>query len=51
MVAEWATTDANSSLSQGGAFAEGTQGSHTLRVEIDGKTSNTISFVISNCAQ
>ena len=49
VIAEWATTDANSSLSAGGAFAEGTQGSHTLRVEIDGKASNTISFAISNC--
>jgi hypothetical protein len=49
MVAEWGTTDANGGLSKGGAFAEGTQGSYTLKVESDGKISNTISFVISNC--
>jgi hypothetical protein len=49
VVAEWATTDANSNLRQVGVFAEGTEGNHTLRVEIDSKTSNTISFVISNC--
>jgi uncharacterized repeat protein (TIGR01451 family) len=49
VVAEWTRTDANGSFSLGGAFAEGTQGSYTLRVEIDGKISNTIYFVISNC--
>jgi sugar lactone lactonase YvrE len=50
MVAPWATTDANGSLSQGGTFANGTQGSYTLRVD-DGKVSNTIYFVVSNCGQ
>jgi hypothetical protein len=48
-VADWATIKADGTQSQGGAFAEGTQGSHTLRVEIDGKTSNTVSFAISSC--
>jgi len=48
VVAPWATTDANGSLSLEGTFAEGTQGSYTLRVD-DGKTSNTIYFVISDC--
>jgi hypothetical protein len=38
----------NGSLSLEGTFAEGTQGSYTLRVD-DGKTSNTIYFVISDC--
>jgi uncharacterized repeat protein (TIGR01451 family) len=49
VVADWVTTDANGSFSAGGMFAEGTQGSYTLRVGIDGKISNTIYFVISNC--
>jgi hypothetical protein len=48
-IAKWATTDANGSLSQDGAFAGGTQGSYTLMVQTGGKMSNTISFVVSNC--
>ena len=50
VVAEWATTDVNGRFTLGGTFAEGTLGSHTLKVEIDGKTSNTISFAISKCS-
>ena len=50
VVAPWATTDANGRLSLGGTFADGTQGSYTLRVD-DGKVSNTIYFVVSNCGQ
>jgi len=50
VVAPWGTTDANGRLSQGGTFANGTQGSYTLRVD-DGKVSNTIYFVVSNCGQ
>ena len=49
LVNEWTTTDASSSISQRGTFAEGTQGNHTLRVEIDGRTSNAISFAVSSC--
>jgi uncharacterized repeat protein (TIGR01451 family) len=48
VIAPWATTDAIGSINLGGTFAEGTQGSYTLRVD-DGKISNTIYFVISNC--
>jgi len=48
-IAKWASIDANGSLSQSGAFAEGTQGSYTLMVQTGGKMSNTISFVVSNC--
>ena len=48
-IANWATTDANGSLSQDGAFAGGTQGSYTLMVQTSEKMSNTISFVVSNC--
>jgi len=49
MIPEWATTYANGSFTQGGGFAEGAQGSYTLTVEIDGKRSNTIAFVVSDC--
>ena len=47
-VAPWGTTDANGSLSLGGTFTNGTQGSYTLRVN-DGRVSNTIYFVVSAC--
>ena len=48
VVPQWTTTNANGGFSLGGAFGPGAQGSYTLQVEIDGKMSNTISFVISN---
>jgi len=51
VIAEWATTDANGRFTVGGVFAEGTQGSYTLKVEIDGKISNTLSFGVSNCSR
>jgi hypothetical protein len=49
-VPQWATTDANGNSTQNGSFAKGTQGAYTLTVGIGGKTSNTIFFVVSNCA-
>lgn len=48
VIAPWATTDANGILRVEGTFAEGTHGSYTLRVD-DGKMSNTVYFVISDC--
>ncbi len=49
LIPGWATTDANGSLSRGGVFAEGTQASYTMRVSIEGKTSNTVYLVVSQC--
>ncbi len=46
---DWGRTDGNGSLSVGGMFTEGTEGSYTLRVEIGGLLSNTISFAVSKC--
>ena len=48
-VSEWGRTDGNGSLNVGGMFAGGTEGSYTLRVEIGGLLSNTISFAVSKC--
>jgi hypothetical protein len=48
-VPAWATTDAAGAYSENGTFANTSQGSHTLWVEADGKMSNPISFVVSNC--
>jgi hypothetical protein len=45
----WSQTDASGTFTAEGTFAEGTEGSHTLRVEIDGVSSNSVSFVVSNC--
>ena len=48
-IPEWRRTDGIGILEVEGKFAEGAEGSHTLKVEIGGATSNPISFVVSNC--
>ncbi|HEY2932875.1 MAG TPA: sialidase family protein [Acidobacteriota bacterium] len=48
-IAGWGKTDANGSFSVAGTFPEGTEGSYTLRVEIGGVLSNTVSFAVSMC--
>jgi trimeric autotransporter adhesin len=45
----WRTTQADGTFIETGTFAEGTQGSHTLRLQIAGTFSTTISFVVSDC--
>jgi trimeric autotransporter adhesin len=45
----WRTTEADGTFTETGTFAEGTQGSHTLRLQIAGTFSKTISFVVSDC--
>jgi len=46
---DWSRTDSSGSLSTGGVFTEGTEGSYSLRVEVGGLLSNTISFAVSKC--
>jgi quercetin dioxygenase-like cupin family protein len=46
---DWGRTDGTGSLSVGGMFTEGTEGNHTLRVEIGGLLSNTVPFAVSKC--
>ena len=48
-IPRWRTTEADGTFTETGTFAEGTQGSHTLRLEIAGTFSRTVSFVISDC--
>jgi hypothetical protein len=45
----WASTDHTGSFSTSGTFADGTEGAHTLRVEIGGLPSNTFHLSILNC--
>jgi sugar lactone lactonase YvrE len=44
----WLTTDGSGSFKVEGTFAGGTEGSHTLQVEIGGVLSNPIAFRVSN---
>ena len=48
-IPRWRTTKPDGTFIETGTFAEGTQGSHTLRLEIAGTLSRTISFVVSDC--
>ena len=48
-IPEWRTTQADGTFTETGIFAKGTQGSHTLRLEIAGTFSRTVSFVVSDC--
>jgi len=48
-IPRWRTIQADGTLTETGTFAEGTQGSHTLRLEIAGIFSRTISFVVWDC--
>jgi hypothetical protein len=48
-IARWATIDADGRFRTGGTFADGTEGTHTLRVEISGVWSNAVSFEVSKC--
>jgi len=49
---EWpgfGTTDSEGKYSTGGTFADGSQGRHSLYVEIGGVKSNVVSFSVSDC--
>jgi hypothetical protein len=48
-IREWVRTDASGNVSVEGKFAEGTEGSYSLRVEIGGIISNIVSLAISGC--
>ena len=47
----WGTTDNDGSFTATGTFGDGSQGTHSLRVEIGGVESNVVSLSISNCQQ
>ena len=48
-IARWGVTDQAGSFRAEGAFADGTEGNHTLIVEISGIRSNAFSFAVSKC--
>lgn len=50
-IPEWRRTDGNGNFTVSGTFAEGTQGDHTLNVQIGGVFSSPVSFTVSNCQQ
>ena len=48
-IPEWRHTRRDGVWSENGVFAAGTEGTHYLKVEVDGMLSNVVSFVVSNC--
>jgi galactose oxidase-like protein len=48
-IALWGATDPDGSFGAGGSMAEGTEGNHTLSVEIRGIRSFPVSFAVSKC--
>jgi hypothetical protein len=48
-VQDWRKSDDDGNWSEAGVFAAGTEGSHSLRVAINGTLSNAVSFAVSNC--
>jgi len=48
-IPRWGTTQADGTFSETGTFARGTRGRHTLRLQIGGTFSTTLSFVVSDC--
>src|SRR5262245_53626651 len=45
----WGTTNPAGAYTETGAFADGTQGKYTLRVQVAGSFSNTSAFEVSKC--
>jgi Tol biopolymer transport system component len=48
-VTDWPKTDREGGLTEEGTFAAAAVGSHTLKLDIGGVLSNTLSFVVSEC--
>jgi len=48
-IPDWRKTALDGTRHETGVFATGTEGTHYLRVEVDGMLSNVVSFVVSNC--
>ena len=46
---DWGKTDGDGNFTEGGKHAEVSVGSHTLKIDIGGTVSNTVSFVVSDC--
>jgi Kelch motif/Galactose oxidase, central domain len=48
-IARWGVTDQDGRFITGGTIADGTEGTHSLRVEINGIRSTSFSFAVSKC--
>jgi photosystem II stability/assembly factor-like uncharacterized protein len=48
-VVPWQMTDGSGTHEERGTMTQDNQGSHTLRVDVDGLISNTLSFSVQNC--
>jgi photosystem II stability/assembly factor-like uncharacterized protein len=48
-VRDWRKTDADGAWNEPGVFAPGTEGAHSLRVDVAGVLSNVVSFTVSEC--
>jgi hypothetical protein len=48
-IADWRKTDDSGNYSETAAFPPGSEGDHTLYVEIDGRVSNEVSFSVTRC--
>jgi photosystem II stability/assembly factor-like uncharacterized protein len=49
-IEEWGKTNAIGAYEATGTFANGNQGRHILYVDVDGATSNDVSFRVANCS-
>jgi Kelch motif/Galactose oxidase, central domain len=48
-IVRWGATNQEGSFTAGGSIADGSEGTHTLSVEINGIRSNAVSFAVSKC--
>jgi photosystem II stability/assembly factor-like uncharacterized protein len=49
LIPNWRSTSSNGTFAERGIFAPGTEGSYSLRVEVGGVNSNSVSFFVSSC--
>jgi hypothetical protein len=49
-ISEWSKTDVNGSYEARGTFAKEAAGRHTLYVDVDGATSNDVSYRVTDCS-
>jgi hypothetical protein len=48
-IADWRKTDDSGNYTETAAFPPGSEGNHTLYVDIDGRVSNAVSFSVTRC--
>ena len=48
-ISQWGSIGASGNFKASGTFGNGTEGTHSLRAQIEGIWSNAVSFVVSDC--